>query len=378
MLTLRSSAQLIVSAEPLHFYDIMKTSPILVITQLFILSTEARLWQKISNARDLQERQSDDGSIEATTRIFGGGEAEEDRYSFTVSFQQFGSHFCGGSLIARDMVLSAAHCADVYSYDAVIGRHDHDEWDGDRVDVIWQYIHPNYSDSTNNYDIMVVKLSRPTSANVATVKLNSSNSIPSSGQSVTVVGWGVTELGSTSDELNEVEVTVVSQASCRSSYGSNLIKDEMLCAADPNQDSCQGDSGGPLFLKGADAESDVQVGVVSWGYGCADEFYPGVYARVSSAYDWIKDKVCEHSQDEDARSEFQCIGSSNSTPPPSPGGTFSTDDVNYDDINYDDFNYDDINYDDFSYDDDDFVDAVDNWWNSWTNTVNDWWNSWWN
>lgn len=349
----------------------MKTSTILLIAQLFVLPIEARLWQKIANARDLQ-RQSDDGSIEATTRIIGGGEAEEDRYSFAVSFQQLGSHFCGGSLIARDMVLSAAHCADtgIPNYDAVIGRHDHDEWDGDRVDVMRQYIHPNYSESTNNYDIMVVKLSRPTNANVATVKLNSSNSIPSSGEAVTVVGWGVTDLGSTSDELNEVEVSVVSQASCRSSYGSNLIKDEMLCAADPNEDSCQGDSGGPLFLKGANAESDVQVGVVSWGYGCADAYYPGVYARVSSAYDWIRDRVCEYSQDEDARSEFQCTG----TPPPSPGGTF----YDYDDINYDDISYDDVTFDDFIYDDDDFADVVDDWWNSWTNTVNDWWNSWWN
>jgi len=349
----------------------MKTSPILFIVQLFALSTEARLRQKTSNAR------SDDGSTIASTRIVGGDEAVEDRYSFAVSLQS-GGHFCGGSLIARDMVLSAAHCADggFPSYDALIGRHDHDEWDGDRVDAVREYIHPYYRQTTNNYDVMVVKLSRPTSANVATVKLNSSNSIPSSGEPVTVVGWGVTELGTTSDELNEVEVTAVSQTSCSSSYGFGVIKDQMLCAADPNEDSCQGDSGGPLFLKGADAESDVQVGVVSWGYGCADRDYPGVYARVSSVYDWIKDRVCEDSQDEDARSRFECTGSSNSIPSPTPGGTATaTTSTTIDDDDYDDINYDDMNYDD---DDDDFAVIVDDWWNSWTNTVNDWWNSWWN
>ncbi len=247
-LTLRSSAQLIVSAEPLHFYDIMKTFPILLITQVCIFSIEARLWQQTS--RDLQgQSDDDDGSAKASTRIIGGGEAEEDRYSFAVSFQQSGFHFCGGSLIARDMVLSAAHCADagIPNYDAVIGRHDHDETDGDRVDVMRQYIHPKYRIFAKNYDVMVVKLSRPTNADVATVKLNLSNSIPFSGEAVTVVGWGVTELGSTSDELNEVEVSVVSQASCRSSYGINAITDEMLCAADPNEDSCQGDSGVHCF-----------------------------------------------------------------------------------------------------------------------------------
>ncbi len=333
----------------------MKTSLILSIAQLFVLSSEARrLRQQTSHTRDLK-KQSDDGSIEATTRIIGGGEAVEDRYSFAVSFHQLGSHFCGGSLIARDMVLSAAHCADVGnpSYDAVIGRHDHGEWDGDQVDVVRQYIHPNYSESTNNYDIMVVKLSRPTSANVETVRLNSSNSIPSNGQSVTVVGWGVTELGSTSDELNEVEVSIVSQASCRSSYGSNLIKNEMLCAADPNEDSCQGDSGGPLFLKGANAESDVQVGVVSWGYGCADEYYPGVYAKVSSFYAWIRDRVCDHSNDEDAMSRFQCTDPSNITHSPTPESTFTFPPTSVyehyddDDSNYDYSNYDDANKDDF-------------------------------
>lgn len=340
----------------------MKTSPILLLAQLFALSAEARLRQKAS--RDLQEKQSDDGGAVKSTRIVGGYEATEDRYSFAVSLQT-SSHLCGGSLLAKDMVLSAAHCADggslsLPSYDVVIGRHDHDEyWDGDRVDVAREYIHPQYNRFTSNYDVMVVKLARSTRADVATIKLNSSNSKPSTGQPVTVVGWGVTESGYTSDELKEVEVTVVSPFSCRSSYGFDAITDEMLCAADPNEDSCQGDSGGPLFLKGDSAEDDLQVGIVSWGYDCADRNYPGVYARVSSVYDWVKDIVCENSQDEDARSRYQCTGavSGNSTPAPTPDSTFAaTDDLDYIDDIPDDYD----------------------WWVSWMNTVSNWWESLWN
>jgi len=92
-------------------------------------------------------------------------------------------------------------------------------------------------------------------------------------------------------------------------YG-DMVTDQMMCAEDysEGEDSCQGDSGGPLVILGNDANGgeDVEVGVVSWGYGCAVNGYPGVYARVSEAYDWIREEVCSRSYADLAPAYFDC------------------------------------------------------------------------
>lgn len=92
--------------------------------------------------------------------------------------------------------------------------------------------------------------------------------------------------------LRHVEVNYISNSDCMSVYDyfTGEITSNMLCAADPGQDSCQGDSGGPLY----DSDNNVLVGVVSFGEGCALANYPGVYARVSSQFEWIKSVVCNN------------------------------------------------------------------------------------
>ena len=112
-----------------------------------------------------------------------------------------------------------------------------------------------------------------------------------------------------SNELMEVDVKLITNEDCEQSSDGmgnsyhNQIMENMMCAKDLGKDSCQGDSGGPLVLKSSQG-ADVQVGVVSWGYGCADEDFPGVYSRVSSAYYWIRDVTCRRSVSPPAY--FQC------------------------------------------------------------------------
>lgn len=178
------------------------------------------------------------------------------------------------------------------------------------IDVKTEVPHPQYISSKTDNDFNLIFLFEEVEADVELVSLNSNSNLPNTQDSVTVMGWGDTiaseEYSQLSNTLKEVEVNVVSNQVCSRANGyvggfyssySRAITPNMLCAQAPGRDSCQGDSGGPLVMKGSDGNQDVQVGVVSWGMGCANPDFPGVYARVSSAYSWIRDEVCRRSAD---------------------------------------------------------------------------------
>ncbi|EFX66765.1 hypothetical protein DAPPUDRAFT_262644 [Daphnia pulex] len=101
-------------------------------------------------------------------------------------------------------------------------------------------------------------------------------------QVATIAGWGTTSLGgSLSNVLLKATVTIQDNTVCASQYG-NFVGADMLCASAPGKDTCQGDSGGPILVNG------VQVGITSYGNGCADPKYAGVYTRVSNYVSWIQ------------------------------------------------------------------------------------------
>ncbi|KAL3803201.1 hypothetical protein HJC23_003476 [Cyclotella cryptica] len=265
-------------------------------------------------------------------RIIGGFRAPIGRFPYAVSLQSpDGALFCGGSLIAPDVVLSAAHCAGG-SYDVVIGRYDLGSGEGDVVPMQREVTHPEYNPSNTDNDFNLIFLDRPTTAAVAIVKLNKESFVPSAQDPVTVMGWGDTAqsdfVQELSDILRSVQVTVVSNDECAASRGwvgwfnyqsyEGSITQNMLCARGSNADSCQGDSGGPLVVEGSDPSGadDLQVGVVSWGIGCANSEFPGVYSRISAAYEWIRSEVCSRSSD--PPSYFQCYSVEGDSPVPVP------------------------------------------------------------
>ena len=274
---------------------------------------------------------------QANTRIIDGSVAIEDRFSYAVSLQNSDSqHVCGGSLIAKDVVLTAAHCEMGGLNSLVIGRHNLNDSDGEEISLKKVLPHPEYTGATTiENDFMLVFLEgTPTADNVIQVKLNSDSLVPSLGQDMTVMGWGDTdprhdiltvgEFSTPSEVLLNIDVGYLSNEECGSMWDGGFlgfggdfqwfwevdITDSMMCAKRSNgQGTCQGDSGGPLIIRGADGASDLQVGVVSFGSlsGCADTDKPDVYARVSNAYEWIQSEVCKGSTYA-SEAGFDCSG----------------------------------------------------------------------
>jgi trypsin len=219
-----------------------------------------------------------------TSYIVGGDEAVKGELPFMVSLQDRSGHFCGGSLIAKDWVLTAAHCVEGGGPSSVvIGLHDHQQLEGAEVFRPAQIIsHPNYTDL--DYDYALIRLDHESS--YQPIALSSAD--PVAGSEVTTAGWGYTKESSFTlpRNLRKVSVPVVDRAQCNVSY-KNKITERMVCAGleQGGKDSCQGDSGGPLFSgQGADR---VLVGVVSWGEGCARAKKYGVYSNVSAVREWI-------------------------------------------------------------------------------------------
>jgi trypsin len=228
-------------------------------------------------------------------RIVGGVEASLGEFPFIVSLQSgsFG-HFCGGSLIKKNWVLTAAHCVKGSSIKKiVIGLHDQDDTkNAESLKAKRIIAHPQYDSNASDYDFALIELSKDSAfqpIDVNSEEIQISND-PNQAIIATTAGWGATSEGSYNlpNLLQKVDVPLVPADVCNKSY-SGQITDRMICAgyAQGGKDSCQGDSGGPLVAETADHHR-VLVGVVSWGQGCARPDYYGVYSKVNSVYDWIE------------------------------------------------------------------------------------------
>lgn len=245
------------------------------------------------------------GAAQADTPdIIGGREAVPGAWPWQVGLinrmneNTFLGQFCGGTLIAKDWVLTAAHCVDGVEgslVDVLVGAHRLSDT-GTRVAAAKAYVHPGYDPYYLDNDLALLRLSVPVTQTPISLFHPISGTDEYAYMRATVIGWGQSNLDYWAnspypDALREVSLPLVPHGRCSSSYYGG-ITDNMICAGyEPlTKGACYGDSGGPLMIQKNDGEWQ-QIGIVSFGpYGCVTYYSTGydVFTRVSRYTAWIE------------------------------------------------------------------------------------------
>ena len=242
-----------------------------------------------------------------SSAVVGGTDAAPGEFP-SVAEIYLGAFGCTGTLIDSTHVLTAGHCGNptgiVFAapvawppqlIDVYIGSNK--SFEGENIPVSKAVVSPDYFGLLNSrHDLTILTLSRPSAHAPTQVAGAGERSSWDPGDLETIAGWGNTSSDGTEypDTLQKAQVPITTDAYCESRYsedeGWDFDPETMVCAGYPEGgvDTCQGDFGGPLFGQAADGSRRV-VGVTSWGNGCAQEGYPGVYARVADTKlrEWV-------------------------------------------------------------------------------------------
>ncbi|XP_016061464.1 PREDICTED: kallikrein-15 isoform X2 [Miniopterus natalensis] len=233
-------------------------------------------------------------------KVLKGEECVPHSQPWQVALFDRGRFNCGASLVSPYWVLSAAHCQ-TRNMRVRLGEHNLHKHDRtEQLRTVSRIIpHPGYVARTHHHDLMLLRLTRPArlSAHVRPVSLPMR--CPQPGEPCVVSGWGLVsgyDRGATGipeaevylpDTLHCANISIISSTSCNKDYPGHLMN-TMVCAGveGGGTDSCEGDSGGPLVCGG------VLQGIVSWGdVPCNTTTKPGVYTKVCSYLEWIRDTM---------------------------------------------------------------------------------------
>ncbi|XP_001361174.2 trypsin 3A1 [Drosophila pseudoobscura] len=235
-------------------------------------------------------------------RIVGGWETNIIHFPHQISLQLGTRHACGGAILSPTHILTAAHCVLEYSKPQYyVIRAGSSEWatGGSYIRIQRIVPHPKFHQPTHmNNDIALIQLQQPLvySGNIQPIVLAARQDRIEPSAQLFVSGWGSQSISQMQPE-KRLRYTVVQQrdqSQCiRNYFGAGTVTSSMFCAGTPQggRDSCQGDSGGPLITS---INGRMRLyGIVSWGLGCANAMFPGVYTRVSEYTDWIAQTMTE-------------------------------------------------------------------------------------
>ncbi|XP_073962448.1 venom serine protease-like isoform X2 [Choristoneura fumiferana] len=234
-------------------------------------------------------------------RIVGGVETGINEYPMMAGVidLKISAIKCGGTIIEKRYVLTAAHCVvgrDAQEVAVVVGEHDITVGDSPAtqgINVQQITTHPQFSSSNYDYDIAILRLAEditfsdlvgPACLPFKFVNTNLTGAI------VTLLGWGTLCPGCpTSKTLQKVDVQVVSQSSCQSVVSS--LTSRQMCTYARGKDACQDDSGGPVLYTEPSTGTIFGVGAISYGNFCATEGQPGINTRVTALLTWIQNNT---------------------------------------------------------------------------------------